>query len=721
MRAKRLTNDKLDAIREQKRKADEAWRLAKRLAGGDIGDDAYRRHREATAERRREASQSAREIGELPAVAEPARRQECCANLRLYLEVYHPQTFTLAWAHDHLKVIAKIERAVLQGGLFCVAMPRGSGKSSICEAAATWALLYGHRRFVVLIGAEAVAAKDRLKTIRMELECNDLIAADFPEVCYPIARLDRVNQRRLTYQGRAIRTTFTDDKIILPNLVGSPSNGGIVRVAGITGAIRGMKEPLATGGVVRPDFVLPDDPQTDESAKSTMQCEERERIIGGAVLGLAGPGKKIAAVMPVTVIRTGDVADRMLDHALHPEWQGERCKMLDSMPLDLTWWESTYKAALDASRMAGRGIADATELYLRERSRADAGAKAAWESRRNDDEASAIQHAMNLYLRDPAVFYAEYQNEPLPIAKPLDQDVRPEEIAGRFMRIERGHLPLFVQHVTAMIDVQDRALFWVVCGWADDFTGFVADYGVYPEQDRLYYTYADLRRTLATTTKASDVEGQIYSGLTTLSAALCERRFVRDDGAQLTIERMLVDANWRSDTIYAWCRSCRWPTIVTPSHGKYVGAKSQAWTEYRAKPGDRCGHNWRQPNVTGRRESRYVLSDANYWKSFIHARLTTSLGSPGALGLFGSNAAIHRLFAEHLTSETRDRATSERTGRTVDEWSLKPGRPDNHWLDCLYGCAVGASMQGCALPTLGPAEQKRQRKRATIPEHMRRG
>lgn len=719
--SKKLDGAKLEAIREQKRKADEAWRLAKRLAGTSTETEAYRRHRELMVERNRAASKSSREIGELPAVVNPQRREGCRPDLRLYLETYHAATFSLAWSPDHLKVIAKIQRAVLEGGLFVVAMPRGSGKSSICEAAALWALLYGHRRFVVLIGAEAGAAKDRLKTIRMELECNDLLAEDFPEVCYPIAKLDRVNQRRLTYRGDPIRTTFTDDKLILPNLAGSPSNGGIVRVAGITGAIRGMKEPLAAGGTARPDFVLPDDPQTDESAKSVMQCAERERVISGAVLGLAGPGKKISAVMPVTVIRPGDMADKLLNHELHPEWQGERCKMLYALPQDLTWWETTYKTTLDASRLAGRGISDATELYLRERSRADAGAQPAWEARHNEDEASAIQHAMNLYLRDPGVFYAEYQNEPLPTDKPLEDEIKPEEIAARFLRIDRGRLPLYAQHVTAMIDVQDRALFWVVCGWADDFTGFVTDYGCYPEQDRPYFAYADARKTLSHVTKAHDVEGQIYEGLTALADKLCERKYVRDDGAQLSIERLLVDANWRSDTIYSWCRSCRWPTIVTPSHGKYVGAKSQAWADYKPKPGDRCGHNWRQPNVSGRRATRYVLSDANYWKSFIHARLATALGSPGALGLFGSNASTHRLFADHLTAEYRDRATSERTGRTVDEWSLKPGRPDNHWLDCLYGCAVGASMQGCALPTLGPAEQSKQRKKVSIPEHMRRG
>jgi hypothetical protein len=32
------------------------------------------------------------------------------------------------------------------------------------------------------------------------------------------------------------------------------------------------------------------------------------------------------------------------------------------------------------------------------------------------------------------------------------------------------------------------------------------------------------------------------------------------------------------------------------------------------------------------------------------------------------------------------------------EWKPRPERGDNHWLDCLVGCAVAASMQGVVLP-----------------------
>ena len=52
-------------------------------------------------------------------------------------------------------------------------------------------------------------------------------------------------------------------------------------------------------------------------------------------------------------------------------------------------------------------------------------------------------------------------------------------------------------------------------------------------------------------------------------------------------------------------------------------ASSQPFSEYKRKPGDRVGHNWRMPNVHGKRAVRYVVYDTNYWKTFVHARLTT--------------------------------------------------------------------------------------------------
>ncbi len=91
--------------------------------------------------------------------------------------------------------------------------------------------------------------------------------------------------------------------------------------------------------------------------------------------------------------------------------------------------------------------------------------------------------------------------------------------------------------------------------------------------------------------------------------------------------------------------------------------------------------------------------DVNYWKSFLQARFRTAIGDAGCLSIFGNNPREHRLFAEHLSAEGRQRTKNETTGRECDEWSNPPGR-DNHWLDWLVGSAVAARMEGCAVPGL---------------------
>lgn len=707
----------LKQLRDQKRKIDEALRIAGRLGAKD--DAAYQRHKAKMAERSREQTRASRDIGELPAVANPERRERCRLDLKAYGQTYHAETCNLPLAEAHGRVIEKLQRSILEGGLFAVAMPRGSGKTAWCEIAAEWAVVYGHRRFVAFIGAEAQSAQDSLESIRMDFETNETLAEDFPEICYPIARLERVNQRRLTYRDKAIRIGLTATELILPDCEGSPSAGAIIRCAGITGRIRGMKAKDTRGRTVRPDFVVVDDPQTDESAHSVQQCEDREAILCGAILGLAGPTTAIAAVMPCTVICPGDMADRILNEETHAEWQPERCSMLDSMPTDLEWWQGPYLDALNESLRRRLGHKLANELYAANIERANAGAKHYWPDRIIDGDVSAIQGAMNVYLKRPEAFAAEYQNKPLAVDSETADDLKPEEITVRINRLPRGRLPLSAQHVTGMIDVQDRALYFAVCGWSSDFTGWVLDYGAFPEQGRKYFAYSDLRITLGEYVRGGSVEADIYAGLTQLVERLCETKYRREDGAELRLERLLVDANWRSDTIYDFARSTKYPTIVTPSHGKFVGASSQPLNDRKPKQGDRVGNNWLQPNVSGRRASRYVLFDANYWKSFLVSRLRTGLGGTGALSLFGDSPAEHRMLADHITAERCDRVSSEKTGRTVETWTMKPGRADNHLFDTLVGACVGASMQGCALPgQLGAAQLTR--KKIKIPEHLRR-
>ena len=649
-----------------------------------------------------------RDIGDLPEVENPELKEMCRNDFKLFCESYFPGNFTLAWSDDHLKVINRIETAVLRGGLFALAMPRGSGKSTLTECAALWSMLYGHREFVVLVGATEAAALEMLESIKTELEINDNLVADFPEVCFPISALDGIANRCAgqLYKGERTRITWTSNEIVLPTIAESPASGIIVRVAGITGRIRGMKYKRSDGRNVRPSLVIIDDPQTSESAGSLEQTRKRVRVLAGDILGLAGPGQKISGIMPCTIIRPGDMADTILNRQTHPDWNGEKTKMLYTMPKNMKLWEQYADIRAESLRTDGNFQA-ATDFYAEHRKEMDEGAVVEWEARFNDDEISALQHAMNLKFQDEAAFMSEYQNEPLPEDMGDDVMLSVDEIASKVNGLKQGRIPLECDRVTAFIDIQKSLLFYAVTAWSENFSGAVIEYGAWPDQHNRIFSLASANPTIQAKFPNAGLEGCLYGALSELTDDLLSREWEREDGALLKIERAMIDANWgqSTDVVYQFCRQSQWAGILYPAHGRYVGASSKPMTEYRKQPGDRLGFNWMMPNVVGKRAIRHVIFDTNFWKSFIHARLAVPMGDRGCLSFYGRHPSLHQLIAEHLTAEYRVKTTGR--GRTVDEWKLRPERSDNHWLDCLAGCAVCGSMLGATMPEFGIATTRK--------------
>ena len=672
------------------------------------GARSYEDRRNAERDRQAEQSLAGRDIGQLPEVVNPDRKAACERNFQLFCESYFPETYSLAWSPDHLKVIEKIETAVLRGGLFALALPRGSGKTTITESAALWSMLYGHREFVVLIGATESAALELLDSLKTELEVNERLAEDFPEVCYPVAQLEGIANRCAgqLYKGERTRITWTSNEIVLPTVEGSRASGIIVRVAGITGRIRGMKFKRSDGRNVRPSLVVIDDPQTSESAGSLEQTRKRVRVLAGDILGLAGPGQKISGIMPCTIIRPGDMADIILNRNTHPDWNGEKTRMVYRFPSNMKLWEEYAEIRAEALRTEGN-FQKATEFYLANREAMDAGAEVSWEARFNHDEVSALQHAMNLKFQDESAFMSEYQNDPLPDDTADDSLLSVDGICAKINGLARRRVPLKCDRLTMFVDVQKALLFYVVIAWAEDFTGAVIDYGSWPDQHRHEYSLADANPSIQTLFPKAGFEGALYAALSALTDECLGREWEREDGAVLKIERALVDANWgqSTDVVYQFCRQSSHAGVILPSHGRYVGASSKPMTEYRKQQGDRLGFNWMIPNVAGKRAIRHVIYDTNYWKSFIHARLAVPVGDKGALTLYGRIPGAHQLFAEHLTAEYR--VKTQGRGRTVDEWKLKPQSHDNHFLDCVAGCAVCGSMLGASLPETLPAKLDR--------------
>ena len=681
------TPKELAEAKKRLREQSKIIREIERRQGGPRAS--YESHRERAAARAAELSESGRDIGPLPAVVNPARKEAARGSFRAFCESYMPATFSLDWSDDHLETIAAVEAAVLRGELLAFAMPRGSGKTSLVEAAALWALLFGHREFVAIIGSDEGHASTMLDSIKVECETNELLLEDFPEAIFPIVSLERIHQRAKgqLFKGKPTHIQWTADEVQFPTIPDSPASSGIIRVAGITGRIRGMTAKRAADGrKVRPTLVLIDDPQTDESARSPSQVAAREAVLKGAILGLAGPGVKISGLATVTVIQPDDLADRLLDRERHPAWHGRRMKLVYAWPTATAMWDE-YAELRRRGQREGRGTADADDFYAKNREAMDAGARVAWPARKQADEISAIQHAWNLRIdRGEAAFAAEFQNEPLEEASRAD-GVQAAEVLARSINVPRWVVPSGMDTLTAFVDVQKELLYWAVVAWGHQLRGHVVAYGAYPDQGRSYFTLRDAKKTLSRL-HGKNVEAAIHAGLEAIAAELLDREFAREtDDAVLRVGQLFIDANWAQTqgVVRDFARRSKWGPRVLPTHGRFVGASGQTISDKAPDRGERVGFNWRTSTI-GRQ--RHVLYDTNAWKTFLASRIKLPVGDPQGMTM---HVGPHDMLAEHLSSEVPVRVESKM--RVVDEWRLIPGR-DNHLLDCCVGATVAASFLG---------------------------
>jgi len=259
----------------------------------------YAAFKARAAARSRAQSLAGRDIGDIPPVVDHARKLRAARSFQSFAEQYFPAKFYLPWSPDHLRILGIIEQVVTAGGTFALAMPRGNGKTTLCETACLWAMLFGHTAFTVLIGATNDRAKRSLANIKTDLLCNDLLLADFPEVVYPLLCMGGDSRCCGTQQhhGSPTYIDWSADKIVMPTIASSVASNAAIWASGIAGDIRGVVHDRPDGSLIRPSHVFIDDPQTDKSARSPRERSRRESIVKSVVPRLAGPGRTVATLL----------------------------------------------------------------------------------------------------------------------------------------------------------------------------------------------------------------------------------------------------------------------------------------------------------------------------------------------------------------------------------------------------------------------------------------
>jgi len=679
--------------------------------------------------RNRAATKAAQDIFPIPEIVDYARRKAAGESFRLFCTTYFPGAFWRPWSQDHLRVIGKIEKAVREGGLFAFAMPRGSGKTALARCAALWAILYGYRPFVCMIAGSQDNARELLRPIRTFILEEPLLLDDFPEAIYPLRCLENSSKRQLQQHiaGKLTHVHWGQDKMVFPSIEGehlpramredgievSPSAGSIITTTSLDSNLRGQQHTRPDRSIIRPSLALLDDPQTRESAMSADQTRKRLNLVHGDVMGLAGPGESISALLTCTVMYEGDLADTLLDRDKSPEWDSERTKLVYAWPAEQALWDK-YS---EIRRAKGREAA--TAFYLANRAAMDRGASVGWPDRfdAKAGEISAIQHAVNLRLKTgPEGFATEYQNEPA-MVQSADNVLTVDQVLAKVSGHKRGEVPVGCTKLTMFVDVHDPLLYYMVCAWAEDFSGQIVDYGTLPRQNRPFFTRSDASQTLGAMFPGKGVDGAIHAGLEVVVTEYLAKEWARAGGGLLKLDRLLVDSGYKP-AVVADVKRRSGGSVMMLSKGLGIRASRRPMAAYTQKPGETLGEHWYIPNVRRTAQFPHVLLDTNFWKSFVHDGLAAAPSDRGCIGIYGTSKTDHGLLAEHMARSERWVEVVGPFG-TVREWSPLPTKPDNHWLDCLVGCAAAASMAGIRLPGMD-ANPRRERKRYTQKDLRRR-
>jgi len=648
----------------------------------------------------------------LPRVKSPRRRAAAERDVYRFLRTYFEEVFCDPFTDCRREMVEAILGAARLGGDQAIAAPRGEGKTSIAECVVIYCLLCGILRFPLVCAATGPDAERILGNIKLQLETNDKLSDDYPEVCAPIRALEGAPQRAgsQTVAGRRTHLHWGGRYVVLPAVEGSRAAGAVLMTRGLDAAVRGLRY-----GQKRPDLVVIDDPETRESVESQVQTEARELKIEQDLAGLGGPGRRLARVMLTTIMTRRSLSWRYTDRQAKPSWQGRRYRLLLEKPAREDLWEE-YQQRRQAEQAAGDPTArKAHRWYQRQRRKMDRGAKLLNRRRfigekladGSRQEISALEHCYNIISdRGPEHFATEYQNDPPDPDEGLDSGggLTAHRVQNQLSGYPRGIIPPDSKHLTAAIDVGKRALHWVVDAWRADATGFRLDYGV----EEVWASDESDDRA---------VDRAILRALREWREATLAAGYRTADGQEQPLELVLVDAGWRTEVVYHFAREAG--KLFRPVMGfGQLGDSGRRSYRAPAKPGKTklgAGEGWYLSRQAG--GTWLVCADSDRWKRWTWDRLLTPADRPGSFSLFGDDPRRHFAHAKHLTNEEEVQEFVRGKGlRRV----FRAKSHTTHWLDAGYYSAVAASMLGVRL--LGDAPRKRRRVRLSeLRERKRRG
>lgn len=638
--------------------------------------------RAAVADRVARLVASRNELGDIPPVRHRRVRERCRRDLALFGWLYcRPLLDHRPSEEIDARLVKKLQQAILSGGQLAVEFTRGAGKTTWTVIAFIWAILYGHRRFPVCIAASKPLAKSIKGAVLSAIESFPAIATDFPAVAVPLRAIGGVVQRAntITYHGRPVGFFSSEMLFRLPMLrngLGDPEDAGCgayFACRGVGASVRGLNE---LG--VRPDFLLFDDPQTQKDARSATAVDRLDRYIHGDALNLAANTSTMAAFLTITPQRFGDLAHRIADRNLHPNWSVSVCPFLiDLCPgfeaLADEFIEAFHLDAAndDFARTASRG------WYAENRHRF-AGTRCvdplAFDPATEYD---AIHHALcKMAAIGKEAFAAEYQMRV--DAEGNDLAITPETVCNALSGAPQFVLPPGTDSVVGFVDIniqKGTGLSWGLGAFGKGRVASIIAYGRYPEEGALVQPSAtDLarKRAVAAAIRALAVR------LASLDLRTADRR------RRVQIKAVGFDRGYMPDAVSRALYVIR-KTLALPF--QVCAVRGFGWQQFGSGKKDHVGRG-DHVFVTRSDYGEYLAVHAPYWREVFQSGFLETPLMPGSCSIWGTDPMRHWNFASEVCAERLVRKYVHPSGRLAWDWATLG---DNHFCDVGTGIFAVAS------------------------------
>lgn len=679
--------DAQEAVRKRQEEADAAGeaRIRELLSGTSWPDE--RRLPLTATERSHRFRAKGREIGKISLVKNPFRVWACSLSLLQFGLSYFLGPDKMLHRRPSprmIRFVDALEKTIRFGGNRHVRWPRGKGKSTWLKIAAVWALVFGYRRFVVIIAATRPMAEVVVDEIWKFCTEDSGFAGDFPEFAVPLADVALTPQRCKvqTYMGK--KTHITENAKYsfkrFATLEGFPNTGGIIAARGADQAIRGLNIDSR-----RPDFIFLDDPQTDEDAKSTGaggRVDKIEQRIQGALLGLGETNRMIAAVMASTPIEPGDISERYADPERHGEWLTTTDKLV--VKFGPKEWSAAYLRELAKDNAAHDVLMTRSRAwYVAHRAEIEAGAEVMDDQDFDPDiEVSAYQHALiRLHMMKSKAFHAECQMQPTRAQGVFRLEAT--KVASQLNGYPSGVVPPQCDHgIVAFCDVNDIVgLRWEIMAFGSGRVTATLAYGRYPAEGRLYPEGTPL----------SAVASYLLPAMRQVAAAIASASFVRQDGTTAKVSAICFDGGWQTETVALGCSEITKSKLIQAVWSKGYDAKHYSRNFHeKAKVTEGCRaaeecHTWITAN------GHYLAFNADYWKEVSQTSFLAPPLSPSSSSLWGNDSNLHYDYAAEVTAEHLESKVSDTRYGDIWKWKVLG---DNHYGDAHVGCMVFGAIRG---------------------------